>query len=151
MYLQSFFVILVLACCSSVMSSPMLRISAMYFLCSHSIVFLMAFLVALKFAQSSGLPNVLALLYCLCLARIDLLILLFIQGMFHLLVQFFLWNILCHEKYKYVLKRLPAVVYSFLSIFNNIFSLIFGIFPLECMKICLGFFFAVFPFVLCSL
>jgi hypothetical protein len=31
MYLQNFFVILVLACCSSVMSSPMLRISAMYF------------------------------------------------------------------------------------------------------------------------
>lgn len=79
MYLQNFFVILVLACCSSVMSSPMLRISAMYFLCSHSIVFLMAFLVALNFAQSSGLSDVLALLYCLCLAHIDLLILLFIN------------------------------------------------------------------------
>jgi hypothetical protein len=39
--------------------------------------------------QSSGLPDVLALLCCLCLARIDLLILLFIQCMFHLLVQFF--------------------------------------------------------------
>ena len=29
----------------------------------------MAFLVALNFAQSSGLPDVLALLYFLCLAR----------------------------------------------------------------------------------
>jgi hypothetical protein len=33
----------------------------------------MAFLVALNFAQSSGLSDVLALLYCLCLVRIDLL------------------------------------------------------------------------------
>jgi hypothetical protein len=42
----------------------------------------MAFLVASNFAQSSGLPDVLALLCCLCLARIDLLILLFIQDIF---------------------------------------------------------------------
>jgi hypothetical protein len=49
----------------------------------------MSTLPQMETSKTQGLPDVLALLYCLCLARIDLLILLLIQGMFHLLVQFF--------------------------------------------------------------